>query len=109
MVDVQDVDMSARYTVAGYRGVAFYLVGWAQETQYEGDQLVCDDEECDHQLSEMCWAQGEYSIVYSDTMVRAIMVGDDREHIVDIDDLTKIGDDDYCSVCGQIGCTHDGR
>jgi hypothetical protein len=36
------------------------------------------------------------------------MVGDDREHIVDVDDLTEIAREDYCGVCGQIGCSHDG-
>jgi hypothetical protein len=37
-------------------------------------------------------------------MVEAIMVGDDRVHIVDVDDLTKLDDDDYCHSCGQIAC-----
>lgn len=32
------------------------------------------------------------------------MVGDDRVHLVDPDDLTKIEDDDYCHECGQVGC-----
>lgn len=35
-----------------------------------------------------------------------IMIGDDREHLVEYDDLTKINDDDYCINCGQIGCSH---
>jgi hypothetical protein len=32
------------------------------------------------------------------------MVGDDRVHVVDVDDLTEISDEDYCPGCGQIGC-----
>lgn len=34
---------------------------------------------------------------------------DDREHIIDVIDLRKLNDDDYCCICGQIGCWHDGR
>lgn len=41
--------------------------------------------------------------------VRVVMVGDDRRHIVDVDELEPIADDDYCGECGQIGCAHDGR
>lgn len=32
------------------------------------------------------------------------MVGDDTSYGFDPDDLTPIGDDEYCSGCGQIGC-----
>lgn len=41
-------------------------------------------------------------------VVRAVMVGDDREFLVNVDDLEPIAREDYCGVCGQIGCTHDG-
>lgn len=108
-MEASELDFTARYSVRGYRGIAFYLLGYATEQQYEGDLLLCDDEECDHQTSEMCWAEGDWSIVTDTDKVRAVMVGDDREHIIDIDDLTKIADDDYCHGCGQIGCTADGR
>lgn len=102
-----ELDMSAHYTVAGYRGVAFYIAGWTTEERYEGDYLVCDDEDCDHSASEMCWVEGDTSLIQGD-MLRAVMVGDDREHIVDPEDLTKIEEADFCHECGQIGCTHDG-
>jgi len=36
----------------------------------------------------------------------AHMVGDDKTFHVDRHDLVPIDDDDYCSGCGQIGCTH---
>jgi len=42
-------------------------------------------------------------------LVRAVMVGDDREHTFDVDELTQIDDDAYCAECGQVGCTADGR
>jgi hypothetical protein len=103
------LDMNARYAVDGYRGVAFYLLGYATTEEYEGDVVVCDDEDCDHQMSEMCWAEGDTSIVTDTETVRAVMVGDDREHLISVDDLTKIEDDEYCAECGQVGCTADGR
>lgn len=105
----QAVDLGARYRVAGYSGIAFYLTGYATTEEYEGDLLLCDDEECDHMLSEMCWTFGDTSLVTDYDRVVAIMVGDDREFIIDVEDLTKISEDDYCSGCGQIGCTADGR
>jgi hypothetical protein len=83
---VKPLDFDAHYTVAGYGGVAFYLDGWAA-AYYDED--------------------GE--AVESDRFVRAVMVGDDQEHIVDVDDLTVIDEDDYCHECGQVGCTADGR
>lgn len=36
--------------------------------------------------------------------VEAHMVGDDRTFTFDIDELTKIDEDEYCPECGQIGC-----
>lgn len=41
--------------------------------------------------------------------VVAVMVGDDARHTFDPEDLEPIAEEDYCGVCGQIGCTHDGR
>lgn len=103
------IDFDARYTVDGYPGVAFWLKRYATTEQYEGDQLVCDDEECDHQLSEMCWTVGDTSLVYDLDFVIGVMVGDDHEHTIDVTSLTKIDDDDYCGGCGQVGCTVDAR
>jgi hypothetical protein len=93
----------ARYRVEGWGGIAVYIRGWTKEERYEGDLLICDDEDCDHSASEMCWAEGDTSIIEGD-MLRVVMVGDDREHEVDPDDLVMLDDDDYCSSCGQIGC-----
>jgi hypothetical protein len=83
------VDFEARYAVDGYGGCVFYLLGHVErdtpDTDWDGIR------EIDHD-----W-------------VRAVMVGDDREHQVEVSDLTRLEDDAYCGVCGQIGCTHDGR
>lgn len=102
------IDFDAFYAVNGWGGIAFYLTGYATETVYEGDLLVCDDEECDHGLSEMCWAEGDYSIVTNPDMVKAIMVGDDTVHLIDVEDLRPLAREEFCGECGQIGCTHDG-
>jgi hypothetical protein len=108
-IGTDSVDFTARYTVDGYPGVAFWLKEYDRTEQYEGDVVVCDDEECDHQLSEMCWTVGDTSLVYDLERVIAVMVGDDRAHTVDVADLTKINEDDFCGDCGQVGCVADGR
>ena len=87
--DTSTLNMDGRYIVAGYRGIAFYLTGWSQEIP------ACECEE---------WCECEpYD---SDSQVTAVMVGDDRTHVVDVDDLTEIEEDDYCHGCGQTGCGH---
>ena len=102
------VDFAARYSVAGYGGIASYLTGWAQDEIQAAPLLVCEDPDCEHD-SDTCWIEDDPELVDSDTLVRAVMVGDDREHLIPVEDLTVIAEDDYCSECGQIGCTADGR
>lgn len=82
-----EIDFKATYRVKSMPGIAFYLTGW---------ERVFDPLDMDYMNDD------DYGYVNSDTNVVAIMVGDDREHIVDIDDLELI-EDDVCS-CGQIGC-----
>lgn len=105
---LSEAHTDARYRVQGWPGVAVWIKGWTKEDSYEGDVLVCDDEDCDHSLSEMCWAEGDTARIDGE-MLRVVMVGDDREHIVDPGDLIVIDDEDYCHSCGQLGCGHDGR
>jgi hypothetical protein len=80
------LDMNAHYTVDGYPGIAFRLVGykevWTEDYEWSGIAEVDTD-----------W-------------VRAVMVGDDRVHEVEVTDLTLLSDDDYCPECGQVGCGH---
>lgn len=83
------IDFDAHYTVAGYRGIAFYLLGYEMVRDADYDWTGIEEENRE--------------------MVRAVMVGDDRVHIVDVDDLTPLDELDYCAVCGQVGCSHDGR
>jgi hypothetical protein len=88
-----EIDFDARYEVAGYRGIAWYLIGYVENETYRWD----DEAECEYPVLEMDL-----------DMVEAVMVGDDRKFEIDVDDLTKLDDEDYCHQCGQIGCTHDG-
>lgn len=72
------------YAVSGFTGVAFY---------YAGPELKFDED-------------SEWTGITTETgMARMVMVGDDREHIIDPADCTSIEDEDYCPECGQIGCT----
>jgi hypothetical protein len=121
------IDFDARYTVAGMRGVAFYLVGYETEHTEETFTVTCEDDghdRYDHddpdsdqysgQDGEVCGYTTESEEIERKDMVRAIMVGDDTVHTVDVGDLTVIEDDEdgnpgYCRECGQTGCTADGR
>ena len=92
-----DIDFNEHYAVEGYRGIAFYLLGFTTETvetetvdEIDGETLYFYDHET----------------VEDRGFIRAVMVGDDREHIVDVDDLTMIADEDFCPECGAIGCGH---
>jgi hypothetical protein len=99
------LDLDARYTVAGYSGIAFYLLGYATEWTSEEWELI-EGEDPDEETSYLYCEPEE---VENRQMVRAVMVGDDHVHEVDVDDLTVIGELDYCAECGQIGCTGDFR
>jgi len=84
------------YRVRGFRGVACRVYGW----QAEPDVEVDDETGADYWDGESMRSTG---------MVVVVMVGDDYRHIVDPEDCEPLPEDDYCAVCGQIGCTHDGR
>ena len=76
----------ALYTHEDLPGVALRLVGLVAFDDPE------HEETCDHP-----------------ERVRIVMGGDDREHVVYEHELRVLDDNDYCTQCGQIGCTHDGR
>ena len=77
-----------RFTVDGWRGVAF----WFDREETEPDEDT------------------EWTGIENPTgRVLMVMVGDDYRHAVDPEDVEPLGELDYCAVCGQIGCTHDGR
>lgn len=103
------INFDARYRVEGRGGIAWRPVRYGTTDVYEGDVIVCEDEECDHAMSEMCWAMGDTSIVTDLEWVYAVMVGDDREESLEVETLTEISDEEFCHECGQMGCTGDGR
>ena len=75
------------YTVDGYRGIAWYVYGWElepdEDTEWSGIQVRTGRVVC-------------------------VMVGDDRKFRFDPSELAPLEREDYCGVCGQIGCRHDG-
>jgi hypothetical protein len=105
------LDLNARYKVDGYEGVAFWLKGHPQ-TQDECQGHPAEDHynpDPHAGIGEVFYCDGSCAEPHDDEQFAiAIMVGDDRPHVIDVDDLTVIGDLDYCHVCGQIGCGHDG-
>jgi hypothetical protein len=107
------LDFDAHYTVAGDGGVAFYLRGYAKEWTEESWDLACTDpahkynllDESDPECHDQsCYLYNEPEEIDRTDMVRAVMVGDDREHLIDVDDLTPLPEDGYCRECGQTGC-----
>lgn len=79
-----EFDFDAKYTTEDYGGVAFYVTGY--------EKIRDEDYE---------WSGIEYE---NKERVTCIMVGDDRVFTYEVDQLTKISEDDYCPECGQIGC-----
>ena len=83
-----------RFTVGTYPGIAFYF----KEAQTENVTDMWED--IDGEWYPEDNTERETGMVYM------IMVGDDHKHVIDPDDIEIAPD--YCRVCGQIGCTHDG-
>jgi hypothetical protein len=77
-----------RYRVRHWPAVAVFVVGRLLE---ESDQTV--------------WS----GLFRRSEWIGVVMVGDDTVHLVEHDDLVPIERGDYCGVCGQVGCAHDGR
>ena len=86
------------YTVKGYRGIAWYVLGW--ETEPGPSEWY--DEEAEE------WVSDEEPEPVRTGQVVCVMVGDDRHFTFDRDDITPLAREDYCGECGQMGCTHDG-
>lgn len=81
-------EFDGAYTVKRWgRGIAFRVLGWETEpdedTEWTGQEVRTGN-------------------------VIAVMVGDDRRHSVDPEDLVPLARESYCGSCGQVGCTCDG-
>jgi len=88
------------YSVDGHAGIAFRFVGWEQVWRPAQYLAIGED-------GEECWVDDNNEGDREDDpdgMARMVMVGDDHEWLVDVSDIHKIGEDDYCGGCGQIGC-----
>jgi hypothetical protein len=109
------------YTVRGWRGVAWRVLGWelepvgvilcpdceyhALEREHGGGRVIDKgSKDCDHEHAYYC----EEPDHERTGKVIAVMVGDDAHHAIDAEDLEAIEREEYCGVCGQIGCCHDG-
>ena len=99
------LDFSKVYRVKGFQGVACRIVGYPQRFEpYYFEEGGTDDNPTYYTEHGGEWVDDtDCGNVY----VR--MIGDDHRHTVHLADCTEIGELDYCSECGQLGCTHDGR
>lgn len=77
---------SDAYRVEGCPGVACAVLGWETEP----------DEETE-------WSGYEVRT----GRVVACMIGDDHRFTCDPEEITPLGEGDYCPGCGQIGCHGD--
>lgn len=77
----EDVDYDGRYTVHGWPKIAVRIAGHVTRHVDEDGERELDPD----------W-------------VNVVMIGDDRRHPVEVDELVKIDDDEFCSECGQVGC-----
>lgn len=100
-MDANSIDFSGRYRSATHPGVAFYLLGWEQ--RWEPCICFCEDDD-GNEWEEEVPGEGEWVDDIDGSRVRAVMVGDDREWLIDVSDIDTLDDDQYCSCCGQIGC-----
>lgn len=107
---ITTLDMDGRYAVAGWKGIAFRLAGFPRRWEPCTYLAECEDPYCschdDASALHEC-EDGDGEWVEQDAScgrVLAVMVGDDKQHEVDIADLTPLAEGAYCGCCGQIGC-----
>lgn len=87
-MDVEQIDGDTRYRVSGYGGIAFYYVGREVERYWDLSEDIYPEDPEERETGR----------------VLLVMVGDDREHAIDPEDVEPLADEDYCGSCGQIGC-----
>lgn len=76
------------YHIRNYDGIAWNVYGWEtkpdEETEWTGQRIRTGKVIC-------------------------VMVGDDRRFAIDPKDISPLKREEFCGICGQIGCCHDGR
>ena len=73
------------YRISEHPGIAWHVLGWEVESDSDTE-----------------WSGVE---VRTGCLV-CRMVGDDRDYRFDPSDLIPLDRENYCGVCGQIGCAH---
>lgn len=102
-MQITKLDQKAHYSVKGWAGIAFFIWGFPKRWEpYVGFELDEDGEEVEVELDEGEWVEQDETC----GRVLVVMVGDDKKHEVDVEDLTQIEEEDFCPSCGQIGCGH---
>jgi len=106
MSEVQELDLSARYKADGFSGVALRIAGWEQKWEPSSYLEDCNPDECDEDCDLGHWVEDGEGEWVDDIggRVRVVMIGDDAEHLVDLEGLTELDEEGYCCSCGQIGC-----
>jgi hypothetical protein len=105
----------SRFVAEQWPGVAVWLHGYVTETVHPecpGHSAADEPNDGHAGIGDVVYCDGSCQPEETETdydRVRVVMVGDDRQHEVELADLTKINDDAFCSECGQVGCGHDGR
>lgn len=81
-----ELDFDAAYRVENYGGIAWRINKYVEirDEDYEWTGIAKVDE----------------------SRVEMHMIGDDTSFTFEVIELTVLDEDDYCSVCGQIGCRH---
>lgn len=90
------------YRVKRYDGIAWRVYGWQLEH-------VQPEPYWDEDLQEWMGSEWDEPEERRTGLVVCVMVGDDRKFNFDPSELTPLDDLEYCGVCGQVGCSHDGR
>lgn len=82
-------------------GIAFYIYDWYKTERISG--FIDWDERSDFESDFVETSREE---IVDKTRAIVTMVGDDKEWVVDTDELEPLSDEDFCGECGQIGCQH---
>jgi hypothetical protein len=89
-----EFDFDAKYRIGSWGDIAWRVLSYA--THQEPIYSYTEEDEIEEVVD---WEEVE-----DQTRVVCVMVGDDHKFTFDVDELTKLEDEDYCSCCGQIGC-----
>lgn len=83
-----------------YRNIGCNIVGWVMEPVSEYT-LDCVDLDCNHETEDCYYWVHDFILT---DFLEVIWVGDDQVHIVELEDLVQLKEDQEVCSCGQIGC-----